>query len=337
MFKKTHMLLLGFAIMLTVACISKVEAPLQPEPTKTPESPTEVYNTFTPTFEPKLETSIAWYATSTANAQDTLEDCKGYPSNLYFARIYSPNKIWYIAYCKYPDSNLDYTIIINTANSTSWELPFYKIWGVNQKGQYHPEGIKQGQMTITEWSKDGRYVFIEPQYCCVDGPGMIFVDGYGLFRLELNTGDLIKIDQDASAFSLSPLGTELVFYKDNSQKVYIENLETKKQIYFVINEKYEKAGIFNWSPDGKKIVFSAADENWFEDQSGFALYIIDLDTNSLKFVVHETEIFFTALNWLSNNEVLIADRLGIGEFILDTTTNILRKIDPVILTLTQLP
>lgn len=272
--------------------------------------------------------ATAYTSTQIAKEREAMADCLGHPSGAHSPdRYYSLEKNWYIAYCEYPDTHFNYTAIIKADNSTRWEVPFYETWGSQQISDAWPDGIKDGEMSLLAWSPDEKYVFLNPYFCCLDGPGMMFVAGYGLFQINTATGVITEIDNGATAFALSSDTKKLVRYDYDTKQVVIQNLETGNNVTFEVNQQFEIVGIFKWSPDGDKVVFSAADENWFDEKSGFTLYLIDLNKNAIKQLLYEPPHYYVAVEWSTNEEIIIAEVTYPPQYKFNITTDQLSLLD----------
>jgi len=80
-------------------------------------------------------------------------------------------------------------------------------------------------------------------------------------------------------------------------------------------------GNFVWSPDNKKIVFTATPEQWSENDSRFALYMIDLESKTI-FNLHESSFpFYYPVNWAEVNTVTLNRFEEFGEWSIDLSVN----------------
>lgn len=326
---------LGIALIILISACSPTRPLLQQLPTSLPT--TSLMPTQSPTPSETIVPShmatgqaeaTAYTSTQIAKEQEAMTDCLGYSSRAHSPdRYYSLEKNWYVAYCEYPDTHFNYTAIIKADNSTRWEVPFYETWGSQQISDAWPDGIKDGEMSLFAWSPDEKYVFLNPYFCCLDGPGMMFVAGYGLFQLDLATGTIAQIDGGSAAFALSPDTKKLARYDYDAKQVIIQNLETGNNVTFKINPQFEIVGIFNWSPDGDKVVFSAADENWFDEASGFTVYLIDLNKRNIRQLLYEPPHYYVAIEWSTNEEIIIAEATYPPQYKFNITTDQLSLLD----------
>jgi Tol biopolymer transport system component len=152
----------------------------------------------------------------------------------------------------------------------------------------------------------------------------MFVDGFGLYRLDLGSGEISEIEKYSAAVSFSSDGRYLARFKPEENAIIVDNLETGKFSSFAI--EFDVAGRFSWSPDESNLVFSAAHKDWpwhYSDK-GFAVYLIDLHSLTLKLLVYQPPYYFTVDRWISDNEVLLVDDSMKSEgeyFILNVTTH----------------
>ncbi len=305
-------------LIILVACNKQATETLQRQELPTQSSTLQYHPNATASMRPIAQTrlaSMATYApTATAKAMIALKDCNGYPDKVWniSEQIYSPSGMWRIAYCQNPNTGANYTKAINVKNNVAWEVPY-----IDQEGQNRPEGMTGGQMNFEMWSFDEKYAYFSRYYCCIDGPGMLFSNGLGLYQLDLSTGKIIEIESG----SLSPNGYRLIYYKQDNHEVILKDLKSQQMKLFKIDDQLEDVGVFQWSPDGSKIAFSAADENWFEADSGFILYLIDINTNNIKQLLFEPPHKYIPSSWLSNKEISISEVMTSDEFLLDITTN----------------
>lgn len=340
-FRATTGLYLILIFLILASCNGQNTATpqLQESITSSPyqtKRPTSISPTMQPYNATMIATSHAKQATFTAGAQNANDDCEGHPDDVWsigiVERVYSPSKTWYVAYCEYPDSGLNYTKIIKTINDIVWEIPYKKFPGGSVE--------VDGQMLLEAWSYNERYAFFQRFFCCVDSPFLEFINGYGLYRLDLNTGEILEIEKSWTAFSFSPNGKYLARSNFDTKNIIIDNLETEKYSSYAI--EFEVAGKFRWSPDGSKVAFSATHEDWLQHYSdtGFAVYLIDMNSLTLKLLIYRPPNYFTADRWISDSEVLLVDNSmkSKGEyFILNVKTHELTPSDSNGLFLTPTP
>lgn len=243
-------------------------------------------------------------------------------------QVLSPSGIWYIAYCQYPNTGANYTKVSNSNGNIVWDVPY-----LDREGQNRPEGMTGGQMFFIAWSIDEQFAYFERYFCCIDGPGIEFSNGLGLYQLELSSGKITEIESG----SLSPDGYSLIFHDYDNYQVIVKNLKTGQTTPFRINKEFENAGIFQWSPDGSKIVFSATDENWFETNTSFTVYLIDIKRNTIRKMLYDPLYWYVASKWLSEKEILLTTYRSTDNYIFDIETNKLTPIDSEALTLTPFP
>ena len=337
---------LTLVFLILASCNGQATEYPQPQKTstRTPAStpsprPTYVHPTMQPANATRISKISQERAAKTAIVQNALDDCNGAPDYDWgiVKREYSPAGTWYVAYCRHSDTGVNYTKIINTINDKVWEIPYINI--VTEDG-FLNDPVEGGQMILKAWSYNEKYAFFIRYFCCVDGPFLMFVDGFGLYRLDLSSGEISEIEKSSAAVSFSSDGRYLARFKPEENAIIVDNLETGKFSSFAI--EFDVAGRFSWSPDGNKGVFSATNEDWYQHylEKGFAVYLIDMNSLALKLLLYRPPNYFTVDRWISDNEVLLVDNSMKSEgeyFILNITTHELTPSNPDGIPLTPTP
>ncbi len=275
--------------------------------------------------------------TATLEAAQTLQamkdNCEGNPSSYYLhgdeSLFISPNKEWQIAYCVHPESELPYTRLLKRQSEKIWDIPFHQGLMAN-----HPE-IKDGALRAEKWSEDGKYVYLDSYFCCLDGPGMVFVNTYGLYRVELETAE-IKEMLSGGYFTFSPDGAN-----DSGNEIHIYDLENDKDGVIPVAHGYAQIGMFSWSPDGQNIIFVGAFPDWDmfspdSKQSGFSLLLLNIKTKTVTVLVENDNRFLQPLlykendAWVSNDEILLSARDGSTYALNISTEKILLQPTPTL-------
>lgn len=160
------------------------------------------------------------------------------------------------------------------------------------------------------WSKDEKFLY----YTCfhgqeVDGSskyyGNEFIDGCGVFRLDLETGETIDILPEIVpgygyyAFSISPDEKYLVYTYQNETPVQIKLLDMntrEERILLTADEDVLETGRYGWSPQGDKLVFMtlkiSGDEKRF-----YSIFILDLKSLETKLLVKDFDTRIRFVSW----------------------------------------
>ncbi len=256
-------------------------------------------------------------------------DCKGEPDPQF--KMYSEedgNETWHVAYCIDSISGLPYTRFIKKDGLKIWEVSFYELYGIKQKDENHPEGIKNGVIRVKEWSKDGKYAYINPGYCCLDGPGMLFIDVFALYRLDLNNGEIIELLPNGASLAFSS-DSKYLAYSNSPNRFYLRNLNTETDNIFNLGSVYDQIGLFSWSPDNSKLIFVGAMEDWFcstpdmcfengtpyRSNDGFTLFLFNMRTWHIEILIDNDLNLFrpnTGLGspWIDNENISVTNYLG---------------------------
>jgi len=160
------------------------------------------------------------------------------------------------------------------------------------------------------WSKDENYLY----YTCfhggeIDGSrkyyGNEFIDGCGVFRLDIKTGETIDILPEIApgngyyAFSISPDEKHLVYTHQSETPVQIKLLDMntrEEKILLTADENILETGRFGWSPQGDKLAFMTLKIS--EDEKRlFSMYILDLKSLKMKLLVKDFDTRIRFRSW----------------------------------------
>lgn len=307
--KKVFVVLL---IIFLVACNGQV-------PTAAPLFATPVANTAketvlsqTPTMQP-TNTSVPIFsqaaeipsATQTALPflDQYLQVCEGAIHPSFQDNALSKNGEWLAIVCDLKFNNRTSTKVFRLNGTQSWEVPFYETAGMYLKSESFPEGFEGGVMEPFHWTKDGNYLYLAPQILYLDGPWLEFVNGFGLYRLNLNTGR-VSLTLRSNVYAFSPNDRYLASISSNGN-LEILDLFTGKITAKSIKPFSLGLGYLMWVPDSEKLTFiEALDLLW--DQNGqFTLYLYDFANNNLGVLLTKDSRSCVVKEWASKDEVLL--------------------------------
>jgi uncharacterized protein YcfL len=176
-----------------------------------------------------------------------------------------------------------------------------KIWTVslNDKTLFSLNDKYDISLKVGLWSKDGKYLYLSSSYHLRDGfidgwsPYMIFGYATGFYRLNLETGDFEAVLNPNSisglefSYALSPDERYLAFASElDKNAFYIRDMRTGLDRRFELNSKIENVGDFVWTPDSKKVVFTAALQGWYDKRAGTSLYVFDIQISALDILLY---------------------------------------------------
>jgi hypothetical protein len=275
----------------------KMVAPLKPPPTSTPFP--------SPTTNPVRATAMSF-----------VDACGGNWSHNYrHEQVLSPNGQWAATVCE--DKGL-YTKVFRVDGSASWTLS-----PLNSEGVAVTENWEWYLMPYY-WSRNGQYLYLTPIYWgAIDGPGYIFVDGFGLFRLNLYDGRLdqwLKIKMpDGYAFSFSPDEKWFLYSDPNLSKIIrVRNMISGEMDYLSFKDEYVDAGMFLWTKDSAKVLIVAGISDWVSGDGGFSLLVYDPKEKKLRILIdndkrklapcYYNKEGIVAGPWLSDEVALMCNR-----------------------------
>jgi hypothetical protein len=258
-----------------------------PLPSSTSNSLEEYYEAIRTTFDAKFITSDTQISLTGTAAHNTLEARKAYCMNGYDIlypqdmvreerQIKTATDQWVVIQCL-PNRGIlgGYTLLANHDGSITWrisyetlQLPYEReyLWGhrADQAGKYLY--LVPGNLS----SPSGGYLI-----------NYIFGWGYGLYRIDLQTGQLQEVLGEVKGgyyvdLSLSSDARYVAWSSTTeSNMAYIQDLEKKEVTKVELGESYKIVGAFNWSPDNRTLVFAASLHELEEGKSGISLFTLD--------------------------------------------------------------
>ena len=201
--------------------------------------------------------------------------------------------------------------LFNSNDERIGKYSFYEFYG-------HLVGFRDGYVSGIHWSKDGKYLYIAT-YFGDGGPEPYFGYRSSLARVNLENG-MWKDTGVSGVISFSP-NEKYIAYSSNASEIRIRNLQSGEESTYFATDYYLYFGNFVWSPDNKKIIFTATPEQWYENGSKFSLYMIDLESKTIS-NLHETSFpFYYPVNWKETNIVTLNKFEKFEEWSLDLSTN----------------
>lgn len=280
-----------------IETLNNTETPIIPTRTVSIEST----QTLSPTI-PSTRVIPALTQTAISLIEENWQVCERamYPG---WNNALSDNGQWLTVECDLNMNNRTFTKVFRLDGTQSWDVPFYETAGANLKSESFPDGFEAGVMMPFHWSKDGNYLYLSPRILYLDGPWLDFVNGFGLYRLDLNTGKTSKT-LSANAYAFSPNDRYLAYISQNGN-LEILDIFTGEVVAHKIASSSLAIGKIIWSPGSGKLTFiKAFDELW--DQNGyFTLYYYDFENNSLTELLTQDPRSCIAKEWVSDVEILL--------------------------------
>lgn len=303
-------LLVSCAESITSLPISKATSTMLPTLEVTPTSAYLLEPTLSPSTIVTIEASM------TQAVQQRLIDCDGFPDADWQFPISTSNNLWRVEFCKDENTKLPYTKIIKKDGTITWIIPFHETYGITQKQANHPNSITNGRMVIVHWSPDGRYVYLKPDWCCIDIPGTSFYNAFALYRLDLFTGNLAEIIHPGYySITFSPSAKYLVF--SDGKIFHLLNLKDNKHEQIRLDVDYIGLGYFTWTKNEEQLFFVGALEGWEKnlsnpspDNNGFSLLSLDLRKMFIKTLITNDRRLLAPPNqneWRTENELVLVD------------------------------
>jgi dipeptidyl aminopeptidase/acylaminoacyl peptidase len=233
-------------------------------------------------------------------------------------RQFSPNQAWVVGWRN------DDTWVVSSDLSSKWVISYGKYYG-----EKHSSG--DGYIVPIHWTQNEKYLYLTIQ-CPCSGP-IYFDYNQGLVRLDLATGRLAEAlpspGHSGYSISFSPNGDYLAYIYQGHEPLFVSivNMMNGEIESLKLSERYNQAGMINWSPDGSRIILAQAIVDYMGD-SGFldlfSLAVINLRYGSVQDIVMDSKQILYPLTWISEDEVEIKDGEG-KRWILDTKDNSFRE------------
>lgn len=207
----------------------------------------------------------------------------------------------------------------------AWLLEFKTIFGDDLHGwamQFlHP----------WHWTMDGKYLYLNVTPCCWDTPCTIYTSGEALIRLDLMTGKVIQtLQMDEQGrfydFSISEDDTHLAYLRTWLDHPILNwvNLVNGDEQHIPLGDQYNQAGDLLWSPDNKKVIFTAFQGDGCENTTYF-LILLDLANNDQTVFLENTVATYYPSQWIDTNHILVSGGIENIYFVVDIST---RKTTP---------
>ena len=197
--------------------------------------------------------------------------------------------------------------LFNVSGERIGKYSFYELCG-------HLVGFGDGYASTIHWTNDGKYLYIAT-YFGDGGPEPYFGYKSSLARVNLENGTW-KDAGVSGVISFSP-NEKYIMYSPSKSEIRIRDLKSSEENTYVTIDYYLYFGNFVWSPDNNKVVFAATPEQWYENSSKFALYMIDIENKTIG-ILHESLFpFYYPISWAEVNTISLNKFQEIGEWFLD--------------------
>jgi len=201
--------------------------------------------------------------------------------------------------------------LFNVNGESIGKYSFYDLYG-------HLVGFGDGYASAIHWTNDGKYLYVAT-YFGDGGPEPYFGYKSSLARVNLENGTW-EDTGISGVISFSP-DDKYIIYSSSKNEIKIIDSQGGEQNIYHPTDYYLYFGNFVWSPDSKKVVFVATPEQWYEDGSKFALYMIDLENKAINTLQESPFPFYYPVNWVDINTVTLYKFQETGEWSLDLSVS----------------
>ena len=220
---------------------------------------------------------------------------------------FSPNEKWLVEQC-YSENDHDLVMALsNSQRQVVWKLLYQ---------DYIPlmEVVPDGGMSVVHWSKDERYAYFNTFLNssggqCFDS-GSVSDGGFGLFRLDLKTGDITTLLPPGNTyywwyrFSFSPTDRRLV-YAARGRNLKLFDVQTGHVTDVMHRSGFDEGGGYTWSADGLQFAYSTVTSGdqgtWFK----YSVRLVDVQSGTERILIESSDSCFAVISWTENNSLIL--------------------------------
>lgn len=224
-------------------------------------------------------------------------------SSFLVASEISPNGLWFVELCY---SNADQGLIMALS-----EFETQKVWKLLYR-EYSAKSdlVLDGGMSVVHWTKDGRYAYFT-SFMNASGGGCFMqnrLSGWGLFRLDLDTGEITTILPLGEyfhwyVFSFSPTDEQLVF-GIHAEDYKIMDITTGKITPVNPAKPYDEGGGIIWSEGGQEFVYSTVFDS---SESGYETVVrfVDAQSGIEEVLFEDKNNCYVVREWKKDNILIV--------------------------------
>ena len=217
---------------------------------------------------------------------------------------WSPSEDWATMSCCASEGHHGYKlVVIHPISQSRWDV------NVDELGIPEGEDDPSNQLFPIHWTKDEQYLYFSAGF--VTDPGFLFSNGVGLYRLDLTSGDVVRIvggqmvasrNETQFAFSISP-DDHLLYYVQHHEPIGIRilKLDNGDEVFYPLDSIFHRAGRFIWSPDGNSLIFLAA--TGYRDDLKIHVVIMDVISGDLTVLPMSLDYNVNWLGWESDTRL----------------------------------
>jgi hypothetical protein len=192
--------------------------------------------------------------------------------------------------------------------------------------QWSNYGLGWTRPAVVRWSADGQSVYYT-NFPVPDGCAL-FVDGWDLHRVDLNSGkDTTILDRSNLVFALSPDERALlVLDRSESPALVWQDLAGERpelRIPLELEPNWQ-AGAITWSPDSQKAVLAVNTAPCDAANEKGSIVLVDLTARTTKVLVEDDPRLLVPVEWPEQDTIIVRDRDG-AQWQLDPETGAVRE------------
>jgi Tol biopolymer transport system component len=176
--------------------------------------------------------------------------------------------------------------------------------------EWAPWGLGYTTPEAFQWSVDGRSLYYTnrpvPDGCA------LFVNGWDLWRLDLETGEAEEVVPGTSLWlALSPDEGTLAYVRDDLVLLDLQSGAERRLTLSEVDQAVNKeVGNLVWSPDGSALLLTVAYDACTPDTWAQSILRVDVDSLTPTLLVDRDPRLLSTLEWPAPNQALLTDRDG---------------------------
>jgi len=193
------------------------------------------------------------------------------------------NRQWEAIVCS--DSGI-YTKVWNSSIELTWTVPAYPDEPIAPELSWYWKPYL--------WSDNRRYLYLEAACLCfIDSPWLIYSSGFGLSRLNLETGQVdiwLKPNDSGYSFDFSEGGELLALSPpDLPGTIIIRDLTSGKDRTLIFKKQYSILE-YRWTPDKSRLVIFTQEYGSSQSENGFSVFVYSFDSEVLEKLVEKDNL-----------------------------------------------
>jgi hypothetical protein len=111
-----------------------------------------------------------------------------------------------------------------------------------------------------------------------------------------------------------------MIYSNNKSQIQVRNISTGQVQTYSLSNYYLQFGDYVWPPHESKVIFVGAPEEWYDKDSRFALFMVDVENQKLLQLYESSLPFYFPVSWGESDKVIVSKFNKTSNWTLDLST-----------------